>query len=162
MDRQAVEVDRQHDHGEGDADAPEDVARDDSRNGEAIAGQHSRDDPARSGGDNGRHDGQKPRRRHRLVARLVRRHHLEGQAQTARDGYGGVEPPQSRGDVGRAAAPGGDAVRDEEVDQRGEAHGEGAEEEGLHRVADHKLPGRRVQDVAEDADGEDDGEDDDV
>lgn len=57
-----------------------------------------------------------------------------------------------------AGAPGRDADVDGHVNEGGQAHGEGAEEEALGWVVDHGRPDARVEGVAQGRDGEEEGE----
>ena len=60
MCREAEEVDHQHDHGEGDAHAPEDVGGEEGEELVGRVGEDGSDDAAGGGGHDGADDGEEP------------------------------------------------------------------------------------------------------
>ena len=159
VQRQALVVHDQDDERERDAHAPHDVGRDERAERVLGVWQDLGDLGAGAGGDDRRRDGQELARGDAVEGRLVLGGHGED-AEGEGDGYGGccAEDPEREGDGGGPGPPGGDADEDPHLDEGGEAHGDGAEEEGVGGVGEHDVEDGRVEGVAGDGEGEGEGE----
>ena len=79
------------------------------------------------------------------VLNMKTRLHHKRNVEAYRHRNNDIQPPHRPRHRDRPRRPGGHADEDEHVDDGGEAHGKGAQEQGLGRMADHGEPYFRIE-----------------
>ncbi|MDR6355851.1 hypothetical protein Q3H58_002522 [Pseudomonas psychrotolerans] len=139
VQRQAQQQDHQQTQGDGHRVGPQHIAGDEHR--ELLASRQVRDQqPATGGGDFRSHHGQQPDGGHLVDAVLLASEHQIGNQHPAGQRHGRIQPPEAEGHRHHGFTPARQAEQQQPIDQRRQAHGNGAEEHGHRGVGEH-LPG---------------------